>query len=144
MRDAFFASPQFPRLLKPDSLKETIARGVEGRPGLRRKGQGWTLRCRFTSAASLAADDVEISDEMFLITAEEAKKSIEPPRLASILLTRPGDGRTGQEAGVLGKGPGSAPAATSTLARSSWTATGGTIDDRRRLPRRPRMRATSW
>ena len=27
-RDAFFASPQFPRLLDGDSVKETIARGV--------------------------------------------------------------------------------------------------------------------
>jgi hypothetical protein len=29
VRDAFFASPQFPRLLNPDSVKDTIARGVE-------------------------------------------------------------------------------------------------------------------
>jgi hypothetical protein len=29
VRDAFFASPQFPRLLNPDSIKDTIARGVE-------------------------------------------------------------------------------------------------------------------
>ena len=28
VRDAFFASPQFPRLLFPDAIKETIARGV--------------------------------------------------------------------------------------------------------------------
>jgi hypothetical protein len=28
-RDSFFASPQFPRLLNPDSIKDTIARGVE-------------------------------------------------------------------------------------------------------------------
>jgi hypothetical protein len=30
VRDAFFASPLFPRLLNPDAVKETIARGVEG------------------------------------------------------------------------------------------------------------------
>ena len=29
VRDAFFASPQFPRLLNSESLKDTIARGVE-------------------------------------------------------------------------------------------------------------------
>jgi hypothetical protein len=29
VRDAFFASPQFPRLLNPHSIKDTIARGVE-------------------------------------------------------------------------------------------------------------------
>lgn len=28
MRDAFYASPLFPRLLNPDAIKETIARGV--------------------------------------------------------------------------------------------------------------------
>ena len=31
VRDAFFASPLFPRLLRPESAKDTIARGVEGR-----------------------------------------------------------------------------------------------------------------
>jgi hypothetical protein len=30
VRDAFFASPQFPRLLNGDAIKETIARGVSG------------------------------------------------------------------------------------------------------------------
>src|ERR1700737_4327402 len=29
VRDAFFASPLFPRLLNPDSIKDSIARGVE-------------------------------------------------------------------------------------------------------------------
>ena len=28
VRDAFYASPLFPRLLNPDAIKETIARGV--------------------------------------------------------------------------------------------------------------------
>ena len=30
VRDALFASPLFPRLLDPESIKDTIARGVEG------------------------------------------------------------------------------------------------------------------
>jgi hypothetical protein len=29
VRDTCFASPQFPRLLNPDSIKDTVARGVE-------------------------------------------------------------------------------------------------------------------
>ena len=29
VRDAFFASPQFPRLLNPEAIKLTISKGVE-------------------------------------------------------------------------------------------------------------------
>src|SRR6185436_19138002 len=29
VRDAFYASPKFPRLLKPDAVKETISRGLD-------------------------------------------------------------------------------------------------------------------
>ena len=36
VRDAFFASPQFPRLLDGDSVRETIARGVSGGGAARR------------------------------------------------------------------------------------------------------------
>ena len=41
----------------------------------------------FHFGTSLDADEVEISDEMFVITAEEAKKSIEPPHLAALQVT---------------------------------------------------------
>src|SRR6185437_12519826 len=36
--------------------------------------------------ASLAEADVEISDEVFILEAEEAQKLLEPPRLASLAI----------------------------------------------------------
>ncbi len=83
MRDAFFASPQFPRLIDGDSVKETIARGVSngiiayvGKSGIEYKP--------FFFGSEIGPADVEISDDMFIITADEAKKHIEPPKLSSL------------------------------------------------------------
>jgi hypothetical protein len=85
VRDTFFASPQFPRLLNGDSVKDTIARGVSsGIIGY--VGKAGDSYKPFVFASSLAADEVEISDDMFIITAEEAKKHIEPPRLAALTI----------------------------------------------------------
>ena len=73
VRDAFFASPQFPRLLNPDSIKDTIARGVEngmlGYVGKRPDGS----YSPFHWNSSLSFQDVEISDEIFLIQRETAE-----------------------------------------------------------------------
>jgi Protein of unknown function (DUF499) len=72
VRDAFFASPQFPRLLNPDSLKDTIIRGVENRilayVGKKPDGSydpfGWEK--------SLSILDIEISDDTYIIQKEIA------------------------------------------------------------------------
>jgi hypothetical protein len=73
VRDAFFASPQFPRLLNPDSIKETIARGVEngmlGYAGKKADGS----YAPFHWNSSLPSQDVEISDDVFLIQRELAE-----------------------------------------------------------------------
>jgi hypothetical protein len=77
VRDAFFASPQFPRLLNPDSIKDTIARGVEngmlGYVGKMADG----VYAPFHWNSSLSPQDVEISDDVFLVKRElaEAYKS---------------------------------------------------------------------
>ncbi|MFN0181739.1 MAG: ATP-binding protein [Gemmatimonadales bacterium] len=73
VRDAFFASPQFPRLLVPDSIKDTIARGVEtgmlGYVGKRADGS----YSPFHWSSSLLFEDVEISDDVFLIQRDVAE-----------------------------------------------------------------------
>jgi hypothetical protein len=73
VRDAFFASPQFPRLLNPDSIKDTIARGVEngmlGYVGKKTDGN----YAPFHWNSSLPPQDVEISDDVFLIQRELAE-----------------------------------------------------------------------
>ncbi len=73
VRDAFYASPLFPRLLNPDVVKDTIARGVSnGQLGYVGRLPGERYR-PFSFGGTLNATDVEISDEMFIITAETAE-----------------------------------------------------------------------
>ena len=73
VRDAFFSSPQFPKLLNPDSIKETISRGVEnGMLGYIGKQPDGTYK-PFYWQASLQAQDIEISDSVFIITGDTAK-----------------------------------------------------------------------
>ncbi len=73
VRDMFFASPQFPRLLDTDSIKETVARGVSGGivayVGKNEAGE----YSPFTYERSLISSDVEISDDMFIITKQVAE-----------------------------------------------------------------------
>jgi hypothetical protein len=73
VRDAFFASPQFPRLLNPDSIKDTIARGVEnGMLGYVGKKIDGTY-APFHWNSPISSHDVEISDDVFLIQRELAE-----------------------------------------------------------------------
>jgi hypothetical protein len=74
VRDMFFASPQFPRLLNGDVIKETIARGVAN--GLlayvgKAPSGGYEP---FYYGTALSANDVEIDDDMFIITKERAER----------------------------------------------------------------------
>ncbi len=73
VRDAFFAAPQFPRLTNPDVLKETISRGVGN--GLLayigKTASGEYKPFHFSNALMIA--DVELSEEMFIVTKETAE-----------------------------------------------------------------------
>jgi hypothetical protein len=127
VRDAFFASPQFPRLLDGESVKETIARGVSSGiiAYVGKAGGGYKP---FVFDTDLPAHEVEISDDLFIITAEEAKKHIEPPKLTSLTIQperpqlRPGAHVTFQVKGADQHGrPMPVP-------EVAWTAKGGRID----------------
>jgi len=85
VRDAFFASPQLPRLLNPEALRRTIAEGVTqgllAYVGLKgEEGKYYP----FVFGQTLLPADVEFSDEMFVIKAEEAQKQIEEPELTRL------------------------------------------------------------
>jgi uncharacterized protein DUF499 len=97
VRDAFFASPQFPRLLKPDSVRDTISRGVEngmlGYVGKKADGS----YAPFHWNTSLPSQDVEISDDVFVIQRELAEayttgKVASPPVTAVTGKTTPLEG----------------------------------------------------
>lgn len=72
VRDAFFASPRFPRLLFPDAIKETIARGVTNGvlAYVGKHGDGHYEPFHFED--TLNSLDVEISEDMFIIPREAA------------------------------------------------------------------------
>jgi hypothetical protein len=84
VRDVFFSAPQLSRLLNPDAIKRTISDGVTaGLLGYAMKDDSGRLKLqRFKQ--SLPEADVEISDELFIIKADEAQKLLEPPRIASL------------------------------------------------------------
>jgi hypothetical protein len=97
VRDAFFSSPALPRLLDPNSLRRTIvdgvAQGILAYAGKDAKGCFEPLHFE----VSLSEADLEFSDEMFLLTADEARRHIEPPKLSRVELkpantnVKPGD-----------------------------------------------------
>lgn len=128
VRDAFFASPEFPRLLSADSVKETIARGVSqgiiAYAGKRPDGKYEP----FLFEQELTPTEVEISDDVVILTAEEAKKHIEPPKLTSLSVAphhahlNPGEHVKFQARGIDQHGR---PMALPDLA---WSAKGGEID----------------
>jgi hypothetical protein len=74
VRDAFFAAPLFPRLSKAEAIKDTIARGVSagllGYVGKTPTGK----YAPFIYKESLSIADVEISEDVFIITGQTAEK----------------------------------------------------------------------
>jgi hypothetical protein len=127
IRDAFYASPLFPRLLNPESIKDTIARGVaEGQfayVGKAPKG-GYSP---FYFKKPLNSGEVEISDDMFLIKAAEAEKHIKPAELTRIIIApsqsyiQPGKKQTFTAKGIDQFGR------DFETGKLEWSATGGEI-----------------
>lgn len=74
VRDAFYASPKFPRLLKQDTLKETISRGLDNGLLAYVSKQADGTYNPFVYKKSMAASDVELSDEVFIISKEAAEE----------------------------------------------------------------------
>jgi hypothetical protein len=83
VRDAFYQTPQFPRLTQPESIKMTISKGVANGilAYVGKKGNKYEP---FFFNQEINTEDIEISDDMYIITATEAKKNIEPRKLTSI------------------------------------------------------------
>jgi hypothetical protein len=73
VRDALYASPQFPRLLDANAIRETIAKGVTNGflAYLGKPGDGRYQPFYFREA--LGPADIEIAEDMFIITRETAE-----------------------------------------------------------------------
>jgi hypothetical protein len=89
VRDVFYASAQFPRLLNPDSIRSTIASGVSS-GFLAYVGKKANKYDPFIFNKTVSPSDIEISDDVYIITAEEAKKHIEPRHLKTLTIIPPG------------------------------------------------------
>jgi hypothetical protein len=76
VRDSFFASPQFPRLLNAESLKETVVRGVENGmlAYIGKKPDG--TYAPFNWKSTLTPMDVELSEDMYIIQRETAESYV--------------------------------------------------------------------
>lgn len=109
VRDTFYASPVFPRLLNAETIKETIARGVESGI-LAYVGKGASGKYQpFAFNQSVSSADIEFSDDMFIIKAEVARASLDAQA------TPPLAGGAGQGGGTgvgAGTGGGTEPGGT--------------------------------
>lgn len=76
VRDAFFASPLFPKLLSGDSIKQTIINGVSGGQFayVIKSGDGYDP---FRFKEGLMASEIEIADDVFILKKELAEKYLE-------------------------------------------------------------------
>jgi hypothetical protein len=127
-RNTFYASPFLPRLLDPACLKRTIAEGVrEGRLGYAERpgADGRYAGLRF--ATEVGESEIELSDDVVLLTADKARSLIEPPRLVRLEL-RPGSARLkpGEEVTFSVAGYDQNGAAFA-CGPASWQAGGGTL-----------------
>lgn len=76
VRDAFYASPKFPRLLKPDAVKDTISRGLDaGTVAYVGKASDGGYE-PFVYKRSLGSADIEIADDVYLIVRERAEEYV--------------------------------------------------------------------
>lgn len=83
VRDDFYSSPLFPRLLNAESVKDTIARGIESGI-LAYVGKAASGKYQpFAFKQSVSASDIEFSDDVFLITAESAQAYIDQQKQAA-------------------------------------------------------------
>ena len=73
VRDAFFTSPKFPRLRSPDVVKQTISRGVEAGVMAYVVKETSDKYDPFTFRESLSEADLEVTDDVFLITKDAAE-----------------------------------------------------------------------
>lgn len=133
IRDVFFSSPSFPRLLNANVIKNTIVKGVkEGSFAYVGKTTDGKYQPFYFQDSPLDIDGVEISEDIYLIKKEDAeqykKEQEDPPRLTrlaiapSYVILKSNEGQTLTVKGFDQRNQDMA------ITNVLWTATGGTID----------------
>ncbi len=78
VRDTFFASPKFPRLLNPEILRYTVAEGVKtGKFGYAGKSYESYQSTPIIEDPSFGPENVEISDQVILLPREKAMELLQ-------------------------------------------------------------------
>ncbi|NLX95203.1 MAG: hypothetical protein GXY83_03400 [Rhodopirellula sp.] len=86
VRDAFYSSPQLPRLLNPEIIKRAICDGVtQGLLGYATKDSRGNIKLQKLKE-SLFDTEVELSEDVYILKAEDAQKLLEPARLARLVI----------------------------------------------------------
>lgn len=126
VRDAFFASPLFPRLLSQEAVKELISNGVSygtfAYVGKSADGRYYPIHSKTT----LSPDNVEIADDMYIVKEPIKQPPLEPetivvsPGQANLNLT----GEMQFSARTLDKLGNEID-----KAKVEWSATGGSINE---------------
>ncbi|MCL8207344.1 MAG: DUF499 domain-containing protein [Actinomycetia bacterium] len=107
VHDAIFAAPVFPRLLRRTAIQDTIAEGVA--QGLFAYGLVGLPDETLRLGTALSAKDVDISEEAYLLAAEEARRRLERARRVEETPTGGGSGereRQGEDLHHTGAGAG--------------------------------------
>jgi len=123
LRDAFYASPRFPRLSNPDIVKATIARGVtDGQ--LAYAGKRGDQYEPFVFRKATTAAEIEIGDDIVVLRKEDAARiqaAIEagkPAKPSSI--PPPPEGPNSGGAGSTTSSPPPGPASTRSISGFRW------------------------
>jgi len=86
--EAFYSSPTFPKLKNPSSIISTISKGVANSNfGFCQLQSGKVTNV--VMGKTLNIDDIEISDDVAILPAEEVKKYEEPRKLKRVVLNSP-------------------------------------------------------
>lgn len=105
VRDAFFASPKFPRLRDPASVKQTICRGVESGMFAYVVREPSGTYDPFVFHAPLKESDFEVTDDVFVIRKEDAESYLERQKAGQPVAPGPSSsGATATSGGGQGAG----------------------------------------
>jgi hypothetical protein len=95
IRDAFYASPAFPRIPNAEFIKGTIARGIESGM-LAYVGKTTSGKYQpFAFKRSVNPSDIEFSDDMFVVTADTAQAYLDQEAQAAASAASTGHGSSG-------------------------------------------------
>jgi hypothetical protein len=142
VRDTFYASPKFPRLLKPDAVKETISRGLDaGTIAYVGKSSNGGYE-PFVYKRSLGAADIEFADDVYLIVKERAEEYV-AKKAAPPIDPPVGGGSNSATTGSAGTGSGGIPPVVPP-GGSSGTGTAGTAGGQSEPPPGSEILGFSW